>query len=496
MDDRIKVEIEKLAELKRKLNEFEEAKYTTKITSYRGKVINKLKKIIKKLESEEHLSQDAVEILNNYKDELSEELFKHKLQLRNRYNEEFIHGQAKVPDILSTLPKGMTLQVQKVINTINEIKNAKGNKEKLTAVSNFAKQSGLLAATPAIFTGKFVIEHWYLILLLFRGNLLNWLKNLLKGKGKNDSDDEVKNNDAQPEESPDNVQSPDPNSPRVGKFPPIFPPLPNPKDGQSPEGTGDIPEGEPVPKTEGEPGFAVNEGQGLPDLLKTLQNKIDNAKGDLKAKIQTLKEIIEKIAKNNQTIPVPIVNGGDETLISSENIFTIEQQRNYLYEYAKAAYRVDSMGNGYAIYNNIEEYALQNDMSVEEAKEWLRTSLLSNGNITSIRFIVDNEFGLGFYNSEEEFINYLTNNMGLHDVDLNSQTMQQYLLNIEKIGNDISLMGTEFDQNPLADGAITEIIDGLTSKYGSTGVVLFILYEVLQYGLAYPTGGVTLALPG
>ncbi len=187
MNDIVNKKIEKLTELEKKLKDYEDAKFTTKISSTRGRIIRELEKIVKELESKEDKNEEEIEALEKYKDQLGDELFKHKLQLKNRYDSEFLHGPAKVPDVVTTLPKGVTLQVRKVANVINEIKNAKGTKARAVATANLAKEVGLLAATPFIFTGKFVIEHWYLLALLFKGDLLNWLKKFIKNKGKDDT---------------------------------------------------------------------------------------------------------------------------------------------------------------------------------------------------------------------------------------------------------------------------------------------------------------------
>ncbi len=66
---------------------------------------------------------------------------------------------------MTTLPKGMALQVKRVNNAINEIKSAKTGKAKINASLELAKQAGLTVVTPVIFAGKFIIEHWYLLSL-------------------------------------------------------------------------------------------------------------------------------------------------------------------------------------------------------------------------------------------------------------------------------------------------------------------------------------------
>ena len=77
-----------------------------------------------------------------------------------------MHGKATVKGIITVLPAGVALQSKKVVNCINQLKEAKTNKERIFRVIELGKELGILALTPVIFTAKFIVKHWYLILLL------------------------------------------------------------------------------------------------------------------------------------------------------------------------------------------------------------------------------------------------------------------------------------------------------------------------------------------
>ena len=158
--------INEVDNLKQELNEAIKNNDTPKITNLRGRLINKIRKTVTELEKQEDKTQEEIDLLKKYIDELVDETFAHKMNLKERYSEEFLKGEAKIADIFTTLPKGIAIQVKRVVNTISELKNAKNNKARLKALVSFGKQLGLLALTPVIFAGKFAIEHWYLLLLL------------------------------------------------------------------------------------------------------------------------------------------------------------------------------------------------------------------------------------------------------------------------------------------------------------------------------------------
>ncbi len=167
MDNQIDIEMSKLEEIKNRIKTFEDLDHASKVTLERGRLIDQTKKVIKLLENKQDKTDNDIKLLDQYYTMLSQTTFTHKRQISERYKKEFIHGEAKVPDVITTLPKAIGLQARKIATTVNEIKYARGSKAKAAAATNFAKETGLLVATPVIFAGKFLIEHWYLLLLLW-----------------------------------------------------------------------------------------------------------------------------------------------------------------------------------------------------------------------------------------------------------------------------------------------------------------------------------------
>ncbi len=181
---------------KKLLEDYQEANYTSKITAERGRLIRLIKKLINKLRSNPNPTEADKQKLEEAENLLNDELFKHEIQLKERYKTEFIDKDAKVPDVVTTFPKGVALQVKRLANSINEVKNAKGVKGKSIAIKNAFKDLGLLVATPIYFAGKFIIEHWYLLLLLW---------DLDRRKKRKDREEKEQKGREQPQEVPETV---------------------------------------------------------------------------------------------------------------------------------------------------------------------------------------------------------------------------------------------------------------------------------------------------
>ncbi len=145
----------------------ENSNNNAEITAIRGRIIKKIKNLIKRLEKKANKTQEEIELIEQLKNGLSIEVGKHKVQLHDRYLNEFIDKDMKFVDNFTMLPRGLSIQVKRVVNSINEIKTAKTFKEKVKGVVNTGKQLGLTVATPVVFAGKFMLEHWYLALLAF-----------------------------------------------------------------------------------------------------------------------------------------------------------------------------------------------------------------------------------------------------------------------------------------------------------------------------------------
>ena len=113
----------------------------------------------------EHGFDKLIELRELY----GEELKRHKENIKDRYNNEFVHRKTKLFSMFTMLPKAVGLAVDKVKTCIDEKKEAKENLAKQEGNKKIFKALGQVVATPFIFTGKWVIDHWYLLLLLLLG---------------------------------------------------------------------------------------------------------------------------------------------------------------------------------------------------------------------------------------------------------------------------------------------------------------------------------------
>ena len=140
---------------------------TKEATVESGRLINKLKEEIKRIKKQKDVDAHDLDILEGIENLLDERLEWHKEHLKNRYKNEFLREPATFKAIVTSLPKGIGIQAQRVANCINQIKEAKNNKERIFKILELGKEIGVLALTPVTFTAKFIIKHWYLLLLIF-----------------------------------------------------------------------------------------------------------------------------------------------------------------------------------------------------------------------------------------------------------------------------------------------------------------------------------------
>ena len=86
MREDIEVKLQALNELKDKLSEVENLKYSTKITALRGRYIRKLESLKRYLSRLGDLSPEEMKLAEQTNILISQEMFKHKRQLEKRYN--------------------------------------------------------------------------------------------------------------------------------------------------------------------------------------------------------------------------------------------------------------------------------------------------------------------------------------------------------------------------------------------------------------------------
>lgn len=133
------------------------------ITANRGRLIRKLREEISKAKSSS--SPEETKELAKMEELLGTTIDEHKNQINGRYKTEFVNQAGSIKSVITALPKGVGLAIEKIKTCISSLKDAKTNKEKLFGVIDTLKAVGMLAATPFVFTGKFIVKHWYLVVL-------------------------------------------------------------------------------------------------------------------------------------------------------------------------------------------------------------------------------------------------------------------------------------------------------------------------------------------
>ncbi len=150
---------EELLTLQRKLERACKRKNQKQITKLRSIYLKKLKQEIKKTNQEE------------LKNLWLSEMKKHKKQLASRYKKEFLEEKATFSSLLTVLPKSIQLAIQRFFVHLSLTVQEKKQ------LFSLIKTTMLLPLTPIVYTGKFLLRHWYLLLLLLSlGKLPNFEK--------------------------------------------------------------------------------------------------------------------------------------------------------------------------------------------------------------------------------------------------------------------------------------------------------------------------------
>lgn len=483
-----KTETEQLeAELKKSM----EKESPKDITVKRGRLIRKIQAEIKKIKSCDNLSAEDSENLKKLEELLDNEIDNHRHQLKERYKNEFLDKKATIRAIFTVLPKGLGLQVKKISNCINELKQAKSNKERIFGVVDLAKSLGLLVATPVIFTAKFIVEHWYLLLLL-----LLLLPNLKFPHLNKNNEDNKEYDNPQPEEevvmeeeveygvNPSLEKEPSTvPQPGIVKDPALNP-VPKPGLTQEPIHA-TTPSIEPSIATEGE--SVVKNPLPNPNINKT---PVREPEPNIGPSVITEGESVAKTPLPNPNIdktPVrePEPNIGPSTIVDSSiaSTPTVEKTpdltvvnssaKQEYYDLLRQALPADLSAN-YTVFDTYQE-ALEyviNEMGVDatEAENILNGKSLIEK--PSIMWLVGK--GGFFAESQAEMLqNYTTDQ--LNQIVEDNQDLTNQVVEMNRNGNSVS-----------------DIFNNL----GTGGLVLFVCYELLQYGLAIPTSGASLLLPG
>ncbi|MBP5678703.1 MAG: hypothetical protein J6X28_02615 [Bacilli bacterium] len=147
--------IEKIEEMEKELLKTHEPEVKTAI---RGRIILKIKEFLKNPEITEEEKNTLEEKQKNH-------LKEQRKHLDNRYVNEFLKDKAVVGSMFTTLPKGVKISVERIKNSIEELKQAKTNKEKIFNVLGLMRSITQTVLTPVVYGGKFLLRHWYAVLI-------------------------------------------------------------------------------------------------------------------------------------------------------------------------------------------------------------------------------------------------------------------------------------------------------------------------------------------
>ena len=480
-------------------------------TSRSGRLISNIKKEIKRAKNNENLSSEEEKLLKQLEELLDNQLEWHKGELATRYKKEFLKKPATFKAIVTTLPHGIGLQAKKIANCINQLKEAKTNKERIFKVMELGKETGLFAATPVIFTTKFIVKHWYLILLLLM---------LLRLPGLNFNHGTEKKPEVDMKPSPEISYELDPEG--EIDLNPITDPTGNPVVVDKPDGI-KIPN--PIPKPVLTPGVNMpvpmtDTGTGTPVVkpetpIKTPKPILtpgvnmpvpmtDTGTGTPVVKPETPIKTPKPILTPGVNMPVPITDTGTGTPVTTttpvvdnpeivspidiiEQVEVTSEQQGAINELVSKflntlendyKYVIISRHPDITVVHSPEEFLeavhkLNPDLNISDP-EFFYSHNIANGAIDPIEKPIiwpELESTIHIYENEQELINYIQSGK--------EQELTDYFNNF--IANDgkglLEQLGDMYNSS-----AYAEFMKNIGIS-GGLSIFLFGLYEVVQYGV-------------
>lgn len=468
--------------LKEELKNILEINDPLKITNARGRIIRKIKKEINNTKNEE--DKEELEIL------LEETLEEHKEQIASRYKKEFINKKARIWTIFTLLPKGIALSIRRINNSVEILKQASTNKEKKNEIMEVLKSFGVVLSTPGIFTYKYIVNNWYIVLFFLAKIGLPLLNPNKKEKDKNE-DNNLEPNLQEQEELVFEEEFKElmkrayqPNSKPVEGLNPKewdmqyikqgeedmskFKPLENESNIYSsiPErgilGLDQIHNIEPIPQ---------------PDVVSSATTEAEQyGKAIVKSEVK-----VNEVDRNEWDMQY--IKQGEDANLYIPNEEAAQTHLNNLFEVIKYKFKTEVPGNDiYNFYNTYDDALndyINQDMSREEAIDFL------NRSDVSVKWLIGPK-ETSVFESKEDMLSYLNNDEFL-GVSLKNTNIENYL---QENQNDLlNIIGKQKEASSFSS-FMKEL-----HEMGPAAVGLFIAYEMIQYGLAFPTGGLSLALP-
>ena len=99
---------------------------------------------------------------------LPEQLKQHRENLDKRFSAEFLEKKSKLTSIFTELPNAIALSIKKLNNSINELKEAKTQRRKLSSIKQVMKDITKMIGTPILFTGKYIMSNWYTLYMAYQ----------------------------------------------------------------------------------------------------------------------------------------------------------------------------------------------------------------------------------------------------------------------------------------------------------------------------------------
>ena len=177
------------------------------------------------------------------------------------------------------------------------------------------------------------------------------------------------------------------------------------------------------------------------------------------------------------------IKQGEDANLYIPNEETAQTHLNNLFEVIKYKFKTEVPGNDiYNFYNTYDEALndyINQGMSREEAIDFL------NRSDVSVKWLIGPK-ETSVFESKEDMLSYLNNDEFL-GVSLKNTNIENYL---QENQNDLlNIIGKQKEASSFSS-FMKEL-----HEMGPAAVGLFIAYEMIQYGLAFPTGGLSLALP-
>ena len=100
---------------------------------------------------------------------LTDQLQEQRENLDKRFSKEFLDKKTNLTSIFTDLPNAIILSIQKISNSINELKQAETQRRKMNSIKTVMKDVTSLIGAPVVFAGKYLVNNWYTMFMAYQG---------------------------------------------------------------------------------------------------------------------------------------------------------------------------------------------------------------------------------------------------------------------------------------------------------------------------------------